>query len=64
MQNGLTVRLGAPIQLADKLAYYEPAVDSLKKNGYADAMGRINGILDLSVIDNFAFLPLEENPGS
>lgn len=64
MQNGLTVRLGAPIQLADKLAYYEPALDSLIKNGYADAMGRINGILDLSVIDNFAFLPLEENPGS
>lgn len=58
MQNGLTVRLGAPIQLADKLAYYEPALDSLIKNGYADAMGRINGILDLSVIDNFAFFLL------
>ena len=61
MQNGLTVRLGAPIKLADKLAYYAPALDSLQKNGYADASGQIKGILDLSVIDNFAFMPLEEN---
>lgn len=61
MQNGLTVRLGSPVQLSDKLAYYFPALDSLIKNGYADAMGQIKGILDLSVIDNFAFMPLQEN---
>lgn len=60
MDNGLTVKLGSIVQLADKLAYYSPAVDSLEKNGYADAMGQIKGVLDLSVMDNFAFMPSQE----
>ena len=60
MNNGLTVKLGSIVQLADKLAYYSPAVDSLEKNGYADAAGQIKGVLDLSVMDNFAFRPFEE----
>lgn len=61
MKNGLILKLGAPVQLADKLAYYTPALDSLQKNGYMDELGKINGVLDLSVIDNFAFLPIQEN---